>query len=240
MAFSKANFAETTLGAAIANNSDTAITVISGTPFPTVPFLVTIGTEILKCTNKGAGTNWTVTRGEQSSTATAHDNGTAVQNNITAGDFTNLVEGPASVTGDHLAVFDSTTGKLIKDGGAVPTLSSLGTAAYSEGTWTPVLNGFTIVGAAPAVTGTYKKIGKLEFVTITIAAGSGGNTSVASTAASNNISGILDWANSQSVCSIVNSSMASLGNGMVQSSLIYLPTIAAQTAVIIISSVFPI
>lgn len=116
--YNRNNFAETTLGAAIANNSDTAITVTSGASFPTVPFLVTIGTEILKCTNKGAGTNWTVTRGEQSSVAAAHDNGTAVQNNITAGDFSPLVEGPASAVDTHLAVFDLTTGKLIKDGGA--------------------------------------------------------------------------------------------------------------------------
>jgi len=34
---------------------------------------------------------------------------------------TTLVVGPTSVTDGHLAVFDGTTGKLVKDGGAVPT-----------------------------------------------------------------------------------------------------------------------
>lgn len=87
MANNRANFAETTLGAAIADADDTAITVTSGTSFPAAPFLVTIGTEILKCTSKGTGEDWTVTRGEQGSTAAAHDNGTKVENNITAGDF---------------------------------------------------------------------------------------------------------------------------------------------------------
>jgi hypothetical protein len=118
MAYSKANFGETTLASAITTTDGTTITVTSGTSFPVVPFLVTIDTEILKCTDKGAGTNWTVTRGEQSSTAATHLNGTKVQNNITAGDFSSLVEGPASATDAHLAVFDYTTGKLIKDGGA--------------------------------------------------------------------------------------------------------------------------
>jgi hypothetical protein len=118
MSYNRSNFGETTLASAITTTDGTAITVTSGTSFPAVPFLVTIDTEILKCTNKGGGTDWTVTRGEQSSTAATHVNGTKVQNNITAGDFSPLVEGPASAVDTHLAVFDSTTGKLIKDGGA--------------------------------------------------------------------------------------------------------------------------
>ena len=47
---------------------------------------------------------------------------TALKENI--GD----VVGPAGATTDHLAVFDGATGKLIKDGGAVPASS-----AYTEG-----------------------------------------------------------------------------------------------------------
>jgi hypothetical protein len=127
MANNKANFGETTLGATILDDDDTAITVTSGTPFPVVPFLVTIGTEILKCTDKGAGTNWTVTRGEQSSVAAAHDNGTTVQNNITAGDFSPLVEGPASATDNAIVRFDATTGKLVQDYTSnAPTISDTG------------------------------------------------------------------------------------------------------------------
>jgi hypothetical protein len=117
--YQRSNFAETTLAAPIITTNGTAITVTSGASFPAVPFLVTIDTEILKCTDKGIGDiAWTVTRGEQSSTAATHLIAAAVQNNITAGDFTPLVEGPASAVDAHLAVFDSTTGKLIKDGGA--------------------------------------------------------------------------------------------------------------------------
>ncbi|MFA5379119.1 MAG: hypothetical protein WC455_25410, partial [Dehalococcoidia bacterium] len=119
MAFSKANFAETTLAAAIETTDGVAITVASGALFPTVPFLVTIDTEILKCTDMGAGTNWTVTRGEQSSTPATHLIGRPVQNNITAGDFTSLVEGPATATDGNLVLFNGATGKLIKDGGSV-------------------------------------------------------------------------------------------------------------------------
>jgi hypothetical protein len=98
MKYNRSNFAETTLGAAIANDSATAITVTSGTPFPAVPFLVTIGTEILKCTSKGTGEDWTVTRGEQSSVAAAHDNGTKVENNITADDLNIMAEAFVAVT----------------------------------------------------------------------------------------------------------------------------------------------
>jgi lysophospholipase L1-like esterase len=123
--YQRSNFAETTLAAPIITTNGTAITVTSGALFPTVPFLVTIDTEILKCTDKGVGNiAWTVTRGEQSSTAATHLIATAVQNNITAGDFSPFVEGPASAVDTHLAVFDSTTGKLIKDGGVLGSLAT--------------------------------------------------------------------------------------------------------------------
>src|SRR5689334_74105 len=39
-----------------------------------------------------------------------------------------VVVGPGSVTDNHLAVFDGTTGKLVKDGGAIPA----STANYSQ------------------------------------------------------------------------------------------------------------
>jgi hypothetical protein len=113
-----ANFAETTLGAAITDTSGTAITVTSGTGFPTAPFLISIGTECLEVTNKGAGTDWTVVRGYESSTAATHLNGAAIFHDWSAGEADSTVHGPASATDDHLAVFDGATGKLIKDGGA--------------------------------------------------------------------------------------------------------------------------
>lgn len=45
-------------------------------------------------------------------------------NGVTSGiqtQFSGKVSGPASVTDNHLAVFDGTTGKLIKDGGVIPS-----------------------------------------------------------------------------------------------------------------------
>lgn len=128
----RANFAETTLGAAIADADDTAITVTSGTSFPAAPFLVTIGTEILKCTSKGTGEDWTVTRGEQGSTAAAHDSGAAVQNTITADDLNLLTEGPASATDENIAVFDGASGKILKDGSVtVATLAPLASPTFT-------------------------------------------------------------------------------------------------------------
>ncbi len=56
------------------------------------------------------------------------------------------VVGPASVTTGHLATFNGTTGKLIQDGGAVPT--GPGTAfSTGIGNWWPFGNDFTAVGS---------------------------------------------------------------------------------------------
>jgi hypothetical protein len=55
------------------------------------------------------GTNYRAARSGKVATATVADTAT------------NGVVGPASATDGHLAVFDQTTGKLLKDGGAVPT-----------------------------------------------------------------------------------------------------------------------
>lgn len=116
-----ANFAETTLAAAITDTSGTSITVTSGASFPAAPFIISIGTECLEVTSKGSGTDWTVVRGYESSTAATHTNGTAVYHDWSAGEADSTVHGPASATTEHLAVFDGATGKIIKDGGAVPT-----------------------------------------------------------------------------------------------------------------------
>ena len=96
------------------------------------------------------------------------------------------VVGPASATGNHLAVFDGTTGKLIKDGGAAPTGSNSGdqtitltgdvtgsgtgtfatAIAVAPQTWTPALK--DSAGHAYNLTyavGTYIKLGKLCIAT---------------------------------------------------------------------------
>src|SRR5678815_2867131 len=43
------------------------------------------------------------------------------------------VVGPASATADHVATFNGTTGKLIKDGGALPTIASTTNALVGNG-----------------------------------------------------------------------------------------------------------
>ena len=119
MANNHKNFAETTLAAAITDTTGTSITVTSSASFPSAPFIIAIDTEAMLVTNV-SGTTWTVTRGYESSTAATHLNGAAVYHDWSAGEANSAVLGPASATTDHLAVYDGTTGKLIKDGGAVP------------------------------------------------------------------------------------------------------------------------
>jgi hypothetical protein len=113
------NFAQTTLGAAVETTDGTSITVTSEAGFPSVDFIISIDTEAMLVTNVST-TTWTVTRGYEGSTAATHLNGAAIYHNWSAAEADSTVHGPASATDGHLAVFDSTTGKLIKDGGAVP------------------------------------------------------------------------------------------------------------------------
>jgi len=62
----------TDLAGAIASTGATSLSVDSGTGFPAAPFVVNIGTEHLKVTSKGSGTNWTVVRGYDGTTAATH------------------------------------------------------------------------------------------------------------------------------------------------------------------------
>jgi hypothetical protein len=117
MAIKHANFASTTLAAAITTTDGTSITVTSEAGFPAVDFIISIDTEVLLVTNV-ATTTWTVTRGYEGSTAATHLNGATIFHDWSAAEADSTVHGPASATDAHLAVFDSTTGKLIKDGGA--------------------------------------------------------------------------------------------------------------------------
>lgn len=78
------NFSQTTLAAAITNTTNTAITVASGTTFPAAPFIISIDTEAMSVTSTGSGTNWTVTRGYEGSTAATHLNGAAIFHDISA------------------------------------------------------------------------------------------------------------------------------------------------------------
>lgn len=75
----------TTLAAAITTVGQTAITVASGAGAPDANFRIRIGDEWMLVTSKGSGTDWTVTRGIEGSTATTHLNGADVAHVLTVG-----------------------------------------------------------------------------------------------------------------------------------------------------------
>ena len=84
-----ANFAQTTLGAAITTTDGTSITVVSEAGFPSVPFIISIDTECF-LVSVVSGTTWTVTRGYEGSTAATHTNGTAIYHDWSAGEATTI------------------------------------------------------------------------------------------------------------------------------------------------------
>ena len=134
---------------------------------------------------------------------------------------------------------------ILDDADAAAQRVTLGTAAYSEGTWTPVLAGATIVGTAPVLTGYYKTIGTMVFITCIINAGSGGNTSVAFGANLAYIEGFATVAGTPespiySTCTISDMSAESIGTGEVYGQDILLPLMAAKTVGIIITAVYGI
>jgi len=151
VAINHANFAETTLGAAITTTDGTSITVSSSAGFPNVDFIIAIDTEVMLVTNV-SGTTWTVTRGYESSTAATHLNGATVYHNISAGEVDALVDGPASATDGNLAVFNGTTGKLIKDGGANLATRNVTIAIPAMAMVSPTTGGALLVNYE---TGTY-------------------------------------------------------------------------------------
>jgi len=96
---------------------------------------------------------------------------------------------------------------------------------YEEGTWTPALNSFTIVGTA-TVSGIYTKIGKFVKCTANIKS----STTIAAIAATSSITGLPY----NQVASFGSSSQAmnidtaiSYGTGNVQGSFVYVPSWSA-------------
>lgn len=84
MAENLANDIATALGASIADGVTTSITTTGATGMPAANFRVRIDNEILLVTSIGGGTNWTVQRGVEGSTAAAHSNGATVVHILTA------------------------------------------------------------------------------------------------------------------------------------------------------------
>lgn len=107
---------------------------------------------------------------------------------------------------------------------------------YSEGTWTPALISFTIVGSAPAVEGIWKRIGNLVFVECKIYVGTGGNTSVACTVLVSCISGLTINPTMAAPLIITDDNAENLGIGVIApAGNLYPPTFAAKTVPIYIT-----
>jgi len=109
-----ANFAQTTLGAAITDTSGTSITVASSTGFPAVPFICAIDTECFLVSNV-AGTTWTVTRGYEGSTAATHLNGASIFHGISAAE----ADAIAGKKTDSVSATDKVLGRSSAGSGAI-------------------------------------------------------------------------------------------------------------------------
>lgn len=73
------------------NNSTTTWLVASSTGFPSKPFRVICESEIVLVTNV-VGVTWTVTRAQESTTATSHNDGSIVRHVITAAGLSNAIQ----------------------------------------------------------------------------------------------------------------------------------------------------
>lgn len=91
MAENLSNDIQALLNGAISNVA-TAITTTGSTGFPAVNFRVRVDDEIMLVTSVGGGTNWTVTRGIESTAAVAHNNSTPVVHVLTAGGLAQFVQ----------------------------------------------------------------------------------------------------------------------------------------------------
>ena len=127
---------------------------------------------------------------------------------------------------------------LIDDASAAAQIVTLGTAAYSEGTWTPVLHLFTVVGDAPAVSGIYRRIGNLVFILCTIAVGDGGNTSVASSGGTSSISGLPYNPVTLTPNNWLNTYLENLGVGYAYGNSLLAPTFSATTHPLMVSAIY--
>ena len=106
---------------------------------------------------------------------------------------------------------------------------------YREGDWTPVLVGWTVVGAT-TLTGTYTKIGRLVFWTMSLVAA----TSLAAAAATSSVTGLPFTAGVNATGHIVDSNITDRGGVLVLGATIYPMTIAATAATLKGSGTFSV
>lgn len=108
---------------------------------------------------------------------------------------------------------------------------------YEEGSWTPTLTGFTVVGT-PTVTGTYVKIGRTVTFSVTIA-GATSTTNVTGTGSINLPfrNGAISFA---TPCATNATTFGGYGNGYIAANdlSVYPPAWAATAATIVVSGVY--
>ena len=105
---------------------------------------------------------------------------------------------------------------------------------YEEGTWTPVLVGWTNVGT-PTVTGNYTRIGRQVTVTVVVSP----STSVSATTASSTITGMpYSVKGSYGSCSAALNTGAQLQCGLLYQTTIYPPTTGVTTAGVTITATY--
>jgi len=117
---------------------------------------------------------------------------------------------------------------LIDDASATAQLATLGAAAYTEGTWTPVLVDFTITGATPPMVGLWRRIGNIAFGQCNINAGTGGNTKIDTTAGVSHIDGFNVSPAENAPCSIIVAAGAMAGIITTSATIEILSTFAAS------------
>jgi hypothetical protein len=136
-------------------------------------------------------------------------------------------------TAGNLAV--KTSGKGIDFSVTAGTGTSELLADYEEGTWTPVLQSWTIVGTSPAVTGSYTKIGRQVYLYGQIAP-VGGTVSYAAAAGTSYVNGLpfavgfnsaVVWTDASNAANVLATNLVNTGNN------IYAPNITATGDVII-------
>ena len=106
---------------------------------------------------------------------------------------------------------------------------------YEEGTWTPALQSWTVIGTAPTVTGRYTRIGRQVYLYGQIAP-AGGTVSYAATAGTSYVNGLpftpgfnsaVVWTDASNAANVLDTNLVNTGAN------IYAPNIAATNDVIV-------
>lgn len=144
-----------------------------------------------------------------------------------AGNVTSTGTGGAVIKGP-IDITAATAGQIQFPATQNPSTNANTLDDYEEGTFTPTANSLTVVGS-PTYSGTYEKIGKLVQWDLKVES----SVTTASTANTTSFSGMPFAADSTSTCTACDSSINSLGVGLMLTggSTMYPPTWSARQIV---------